>query len=338
MEAFPSNGNMAESATSAFTRSRAAFELKGVMTSLTVIRLKSRDLNLIERQLRAKVTQFPQFFQNSPVVLDVSEIEGGVAGFPLAALVRALHVCRVVPVAVTNIDDANRGMALAAGLGVVALSAARPAGDPESADGGHRPASDSRDTVRVDRREIDARAERAERVERERAERGEPMNRGYQANQPNHNGDRQPTPNPQPRTPGPSTRTVPPPPPSPARAATVTQLPPTNAHRPPLVIRQPVRSGQQVYAEKSDMIVLAPVNPGAQLIADGNIHIYAPLRGRAVAGAKGFTEARIFCQRLEAELVAISGSYATSEDIPRERLGKPAQVYLQDGKVFITAL
>src|SRR5260221_10664196 len=81
--------------------------------------------------------------------------------------------------------------------------------------------------------------------------------------------------------------------------------PGANAHALPLVVRQTVRSGQIVYAQGNDLIVLAPVNPGAQLLADGNIHVYAPLRGRAIAGVRGAREARIFCQRLEAELVGI---------------------------------
>ena len=83
-----------------------------------------------------------------------------------------------------------------------------------------------------------------------------------------------------------------------------------------MVIRQPVRSGQVIYAQNADLVVLAPVNPGAQVIADGHVHIYAPLRGRAVAGAQGLLGARIFCQRLEAELVAISGAYVMADDIP----------------------
>ena len=86
-----------------------------------------------------------------------------------------------------------------------------------------------------------------------------------------------------------------------------------------MVVTQPVRSGQVVYAQNADLVVLAPVNPGAQVIADGHIHIYAPLRGRAVAGAPGLLGARIFCQKLEAELVAISGAYLTADDIPAER-------------------
>jgi septum site-determining protein MinC len=98
------------------------------------------------------------------------------------------------------------------------------------------------------------------------------------------------------------------------------------AHTLPLVVLEPVRSGQIVYAQGNDLIVLAPVNQGAQLMADGNIHVYAPLRGRAVAGVRGARDARIFCQRLEAELVGIDTAYVTAEKLPAERFGKPAQI------------
>jgi hypothetical protein len=94
----------------------------------------------------------------------------------------------------------------------------------------------------------------------------------------------------------------------------------------PMLVTQPVRSGQVVYAVKTDLIVIAPVNPGAQLIADGNIHVYGPLRGRAVAGAKGCREARIFCRHLEAELVGVDTAYLTRESVPAARIGKPAQI------------
>jgi septum formation inhibitor MinC-like protein/tetratricopeptide repeat protein len=106
-------------------------------------------------------------------------------------------------------------------------------------------------------------------------------------------------------------------------------------HRMPLVIREPVRSGQVIYAEKNDLIVLAAVNSGAELVADGNIHVYATLRGRAFAGAEGCSEARVFCQRLEAELVAINDAYLLHEDIPPERLGRPGQVLLENGRCII---
>jgi septum site-determining protein MinC len=106
----------------------------------------------------------------------------------------------------------------------------------------------------------------------------------------------------------------------------------------PLLIRVPVRSGQIVYAEGRDLIVLAPVNPGAQLMADGHIHIYAPLRGRAVAGVRGCAGAQIFCQRLDAELVGIDAAYIPAEELPVEFLGKPARVWLDGGVCRLASL
>jgi septum site-determining protein MinC len=327
MEAFSTDTTMAESAVSAFTRSRAAFDLKGVMASLTVLRLRSRDLNLIERQLRAKVMQFPQFFQSAPVVLDLSELEGGCEGFPLAALVKAMQVSRVVPVGVTNLPEAYRSLATAAGLGIVALSGARPAGEPEpptappqphNQQAGVEPASAHKREITKELPAIEA--WRSNRRARAELDDDEPT-------------QRTPVPQPPAASAAPAAKSAPPPPPPPARAAAAPA-----PHRAPMVIRQPVRSGQLIYAERNDLIVLAPVNPGAQLIADGNIHIYGTLRGRAVAGAKGYSEARIFCQKLEAELVSISGSYVTSEDIPRELLRKPVQVSLQNGQCVISPL
>jgi septum site-determining protein MinC len=110
------------------------------------------------------------------------------------------------------------------------------------------------------------------------------------------------------------------------------------AHALPLVVREPVRSGQIVYAEGNDLIVLGPVNPGAQLMADGNIHVYGTLRGRAVAGVRGARGARIFCQRLEAELVGIDAAYLAAEDLPADRLGKPAQIALDGTRCVVAPL
>lgn len=108
----------------------------------------------------------------------------------------------------------------------------------------------------------------------------------------------------------------------------------------PLVVRQPVRSGQIVYAQGTDLIVLAAVNPGAQLLADGNIHVYAPLRGRAVAGVRGARDAQIFCLRCEAELVGVDAAYLVSEDIPPPLWGQAVRVWLdpEDGRCRVAAL
>ena len=106
-------------------------------------------------------------------------------------------------------------------------------------------------------------------------------------------------------------------------------------HRLPLVIEQPVRSGQIVYAEDNDLIVLAGVNPGAQIMADGNIHIYGALRGRANAGVKGAADARIFCQKFDPELVGIDAAFLGAEDLPSAQIGKAVQVVLRDGRCVV---
>lgn len=98
-----------------------------------------------------------------------------------------------------------------------------------------------------------------------------------------------------------------------------------------LVIDKPLRSGQKIYARGADLVVLAMVNMGAEVVADGNIHVYAPLRGKAMAGASGNTQARIFSLCLEPELISIAGVYRTSEHaLPPDIQGKPAQVRLSD--------
>jgi septum site-determining protein MinC len=106
-----------------------------------------------------------------------------------------------------------------------------------------------------------------------------------------------------------------------------------------VIIDTPMRSGQKAYAEGGDLVILAPVNVGAELIADGNIHVYAPLRGRAIAGARGLESARIFTQHLEAELLSIAGIYRTGEQ-PFEATvwRKAAQIYLADERLRIEPL
>jgi septum site-determining protein MinC len=106
-----------------------------------------------------------------------------------------------------------------------------------------------------------------------------------------------------------------------------------------MVIDKPLRSGQQVYARGADLVVMAVVSFGAEVIADGNIHVYAPLRGRAIAGARGNTEARIFSTCMEPQLVSIAGIYRTTETaLPADVAGKPAQVRLDGEKLLIEPL
>jgi septum site-determining protein MinC len=124
--------------------------------------------------------------------------------------------------------------------------------------------------------------------------------------------------------------------PAPAPAPVDTPAP---SQRATLIVDKPLRSGQRVYAKGADLVVLAVVSHGAEVIADGNIHVYAPLRGRALAGAMGDTGARIFATCMEPQLLSIAGIYRTTEtELTPEVLGKPAQVRLLGEKLVVQPL
>ncbi|WP_437563327.1 septum site-determining protein MinC [Sorangium sp. So ce542] len=115
---------------------------------------------------------------------------------------------------------------------------------------------------------------------------------------------------------------------------------PDAAEPPPagLTVRHPVRSGQVIYVPHGDLVVLSPVSSGAELIANDNIHVYAPLRGRAMAGAHNNADASIFCMSLEAEFVSIAGRYLMADEIPDEHRGKPARISVQNDGLVVTRL
>ncbi len=129
-----------------------------------------------------------------------------------------------------------------------------------------------------------------------------------------------------------------PPPPPPARApraSAAAALPPATLVR-PKIVTLPVRSGTQIYARGSDLIILNAVSAGAEVIADGHVHIYGPLRGRAIAGASGDTDARIFAGKLEAELLCVAGHYLVSEAVAPEFRGQSVQVALVEDRLEIS--
>ena len=257
-----------------------AFDLKGTMAPLTVLRLRSSDIQLVDRQLRVRISQLPHMFLHAPVLIDLGALEEA-SPLTVIQVVAILKACKLVPVAATNVPDAMRATIANEGLGI--LRAPPSPGRARSLDA-----------------EIDAMPD-----------------------------PDLPTPPPERIKPAPQKvflgRAVPPRAPAPAP---VIQPP----YAGPVVVRQPVRGGQVIYAQNNDLVVLAPVNAGAQVIADGHVHIYAKLRGRAVAGAKGLTGARIFCQKLEAELVAVADKYMSADEIPPALRGKSAQIWQEDGE------
>jgi septum site-determining protein MinC len=125
---------------------------------------------------------------------------------------------------------------------------------------------------------------------------------------------------------------------APAEPASQGLAEPLDATLPGLTVRTPVRSGQVIHAVGGDLVVLAPVSSGAELIADGNIHVYGPLRGRALAGATGNSDVSIFCLSLEAEFVSIAGRYLMAEEIAKIPRGKPARAYLEEESLVITPI
>ncbi|MEG3766338.1 septum site-determining protein MinC [Alteromonas sp. 14N.309.X.WAT.G.H12] len=113
---------------------------------------------------------------------------------------------------------------------------------------------------------------------------------------------------------------------------------PADTFKPAKIVSRPVRSGQQVYAEGCDLVILGAVSEGAEILSDGNIHVYGTLRGRALAGVKGNTAARIFCHTMEAELVSIAGRFVMQENIQQQCWKQPAQAYLHEDALVVEKL
>jgi septum site-determining protein MinC len=250
-----------------------AFKLKGTAPAITMLVLLTRDLDAIERQLAEQIAPMPHFFLHAPVMLDVEALHGTSVDFVrIAALLRQK---RLVPVAVRNLDDAQKEDAIAAGWGVLQTALVRP---PPATVASPAP-TEAPATGPQARRERTETAATGPHARRERTE--------------TFNG---------------------------------------------LTVRSPVRSGQVVYAPRGDLVALAAVNSGAELVAEGNIHVYAPLRGRALAGVNDNPEASIFCLSLEAEFLSVAGHAMTSEEIPAARRGRPARVHLEDDRLVVSAL
>ncbi len=244
--------------------SNPCYDIKSADLSLVALLLKTTDITEVSRSLKQQMAESPGFFDQDPVVIDVSALTlADDETIDLKALMAVLQEHHLVPLAIKGASAAL--LTLAKGAGLVDAS--------------------------------DARIRRSA-----------------------------PPAEPQSTTAAPVERVSTPPTPSAA-----------------MRIDKPLRSGQQVYAKGRDLIVMGMVNAGAEVIADGHIHIYGTLRGKAIAGARGNTDAQIFAQVMEPELISIAGVYRTSENpLSQDVLGKPAQVCLQSGpegdKLLITPL
>lgn len=228
-----------------------AFELKGRMMTLSVLRVLTSDLNVLREQLDAKIASAPDLFHNFPVLLDFDGLAREAQNsFDIARLDRTLRERSLVPVGIRGANDVLTGIAAGVGIGVISTGA-----NPEPSR--RKQAKDADDPA-----------------------------------------------------------------------------PPSSN----VLITKPIRSGQQVYAKGGDLTVLATVSPGAEILADGNIHVYGSLRGRALAGVQGNMDARIFCQHLDAELVSVAGHYRIAEKIQESERTQPVQIFLNGEQLVIEAL
>lgn len=259
---------------------KPAVDLKGSVFTLTVLRLHTCDLAVVEQELRERIAQGPRFFEDAPVVIDLEPIKDSQSALDFSLLAPLLRRLKLVPVGVRHGNLNQQLAAVEAGLALMKGGSIRelpmgsniPAAAPTSTSAPPTPTPKTEEPVASVQSRIEA-------------------------------------------VPAPSVATT-----SDKAERTGTRT-----------IYQPIRSGQQLYARGGDMVVLAAVNAGAEVVADGNIHVYAALRGRALAGIHGDPRARIFCSSFEAELVSVAGHYRVFEDkVPAELYRKAVQIYLND--------
>ncbi len=235
-----------------------AYEIKSASLPLVAFLLKTADTSALQADLSRRLGATPGFFDNDPVVIDLSALDDPHADIDLPSVCLLLRTHSMMPVAVRGASDAQ-------------LLSARQAGLFDARDLSHPHEARVETVVQEVIREVE-----------------------------------------------------------------VVREVPTAGSGPAMVIDKPLRSGQHVYAKGRDLVVLAMVNPGAEIMADGHIHVYAPLRGKAIAGARGDESARIFTSCLEAELLSIAGTYRTSDTpLPDEVARKPAQITLQGDKLVM---
>jgi septum site-determining protein MinC len=239
---------------------RPVIEFKSSSITVPTLMIASNDLALIAEQLHNKVKQAPDFFKNSPVLLDLNAISRRKPSIDLGALLAKISAEGLITVGIRGGNERQGADAQQKRIAVFAETRTAPAA----------PAEPRKTPATIP-------AEEPETKQR------------------------------------------------------------TNAAGETKLVTQPIRSGQRVYSA-GDLVILAQVSAGAEIMAEGNIHVYNTLRGRALAGIQGNTSSRIFCSDLQAELISIAGHYRVSEDLDESVRGKPVQIYLDNHTLIINDL
>ncbi|MBD9499773.1 septum site-determining protein MinC [Pseudomonas sp. BGr12] len=303
------------------------FQLKGSMLAVTVLELAHNDLPRLDRQLADKVAQAPNFFRDTPLVLALDKLPDGEGQLDLQGVLDICrrHGLRTLAVRASREEDIR----LATMFDIPVL--------PPSGSSRER-AVEPKDAVPQVTGAAPVRRPRGEKLSEKVVEQA--AGAGVQADKSVEKPAEQPAETKPEKTVDDAAEATAEAQEAAAQAAPEKPAePPAPVVRPTKLVTTPVRGGVQIYAAGGDLIVLAPVSPGAELLADGNIHVYGPMRGRALAGVKGDTSARIFCQQLAAELVSIAGNYKVAEDLRRSpQWGQAVHVSLSGDVLNITRL
>lgn len=280
-----------------------SFRLKGGLFPMTLLELSNTDPQQLRRDLIEKVAQAPAFFQQAPAVISLDPtVESSVV------LKDVIQLCLEFGLIVVALRGGNDELKQQASeLNLALMPATREKADHK------KPPSERTANItpepEVATPIINENATSA--ANEEQLELSLPDKSDAKTNDPEHDQ-------------------------APAQTKQPAGVSAAETHC--KIISAPVRSGQQIYAPGGDLIVLAPVSAGAELLADGNIHVYGALRGRALAGVKGNTEARVFCQSQEAELISIAGCFMVDEDLRSDHWKQAVQVTLSDEKLKIQSL
>jgi len=273
------------------------------------LKLYTGDIDTIDQRIADKVQQAPGFFKDTPVVIDFTDLDIAEVSLDTEALVERIRSHHLVPIVASVV---NKGGELATQLSLPLIEgvARRPA---KVVDAGSSEQEESKkDAEPATDAESSSTGAHGDTEKDEASDKKDEAGTAGAVNAVDMELD--------------------------------AQLEPLSAQevqyivKQPQLMRRPVRSGQQVYARETDLIIMGQVGPGAEVIADNHIHVYGPLRGRALCGVTGNTDARIFCQSLEAELVSVAGNYRVLESIPEDLRGKPAQIWLDDERLNIEPL
>lgn len=236
---------------------KSALEFKSSSFSSPVLVIHTAELKQIEHNLKEKISQAPDFFRNSPLLIDIQHCNEDEQAFELEKLIEFLYSVQLFPIGISGTNDEQKLIATKYHIPIHSIRSVHPDNS-----------TSVKNLVNVDKKEP--------------------------TSEKNNTKEVNPVEN--------------------------------------MLISQPVRSGQRIYA-KGDLTILSHVSAGAEVMAEGNIHVYGALRGRALAGVQGNANSRIFCSALQAELVSIAGHYKTSEDLDKLEQHKPTQIFFKRSSI-----